>query len=462
MGLLDETRFIERQQFFNGQRLFATDLQGLEAFNREMRWLHNQSLHQPGIGNGFAVSGKKGDREVTIGPGYAIDAKGREIVLTETRKEPVPPVAGEADGSPASYDLTVSYPADEDLEEAETRGGICNSHGVVRRREEPEFCWVPLQKDETGRLSAVGKLGEDIKKGLRIVLARAEVLNCQLDSAPSVAQRRSARPSKQPYIACGEVKPDPWTIHWFIDKEDLEELLTEALTRIVQLSMSQLIAMIVPGTVFYGRVEALHAGVISQTQLLPILGPFILPLGIEASIDTSRAGFLTTPHHIARIAGLRTKTINLVELAERLGLVDLDELAEVLQGADGGPEFVEQLRRGIYISLFIDGLVNIEEPHPDGFTVCLGLMVQLIDISDLRFILGAPESLKELLTGYIREKIQQIGIVQELTECVEKKKKEPQECIEEAVETVIELIEEYFWVLFVREDWYVVWMGVEG
>mgnify|MGYP001036441712 CR=1 FL=1 len=46
------TQFLERIQFFNGQRLFASDLQALEAFNREMRWLHNQSLHQPGVGSG--------------------------------------------------------------------------------------------------------------------------------------------------------------------------------------------------------------------------------------------------------------------------------------------------------------------------------------------------------------------------------------------------------------------------
>ena len=59
MENLLERRFIERLQFFNGQRLFASDLQGLEAFSRGMRWLHNKSLHQPGIGNGFAVAGKK-------------------------------------------------------------------------------------------------------------------------------------------------------------------------------------------------------------------------------------------------------------------------------------------------------------------------------------------------------------------------------------------------------------------
>ncbi len=65
---------LERQQFFDGQRLLASDLQGLEAFHRQMRELHNRSLHQPGIGNGFAVSGERGDRQVTIGAGYALMA----------------------------------------------------------------------------------------------------------------------------------------------------------------------------------------------------------------------------------------------------------------------------------------------------------------------------------------------------------------------------------------------------
>src|SRR5918995_6030029 len=108
MDFLNQTRFIERLQFFNGQRLFANDLQGLEAFNREMRWLHNKSLHQPGIGNGFAVSGKKGDREVTIGPGYAIDREGREIVLIRDQIEAVPPTPGETDRTPPFSELRVS------------------------------------------------------------------------------------------------------------------------------------------------------------------------------------------------------------------------------------------------------------------------------------------------------------------------------------------------------------------
>lgn len=203
MGIVDETRFVERFQFFNGQRLLASDLQGVETFNREMRWLHNLSLHQPGIGSGFAVAGKKGAREVQIGPGYAIDAQGREIVLTQAKVEPVPPVAGEGSNKPAFFDLTVSYPGDADLEEAEIRQGICCPPGVVRLREEPVFCWVRLRGEDKNFRPQIPRLEREIREGMRIVLARAEVLDCQLNRDLSVAQRRSARPAKQPYIACG-------------------------------------------------------------------------------------------------------------------------------------------------------------------------------------------------------------------------------------------------------------------
>jgi hypothetical protein len=257
MGMLDETRFIERLQFFNGQRLFASDLQGLEVFNREMRWLHNKSLHQPGIGSGFAVYGQKGDRQVSVGPGYAIDAQGREIVLTETRVEPVPPVSGEDDGKPAFYDLTVAYPDDADLQEAETRDGVCLPRGVVRLREVPGLCWVRLIGESPANLRpASRRLTKDIQDGLKIILARVEVLNCQLNQAVSTAQRRNARPDCAPYIACGREDPTVWT-------------------------------------------EPMDRGSLARTGVLVL----------AAEIDTSAAGFITTPCYSANIPGTRMTTV---------------------------------------------------------------------------------------------------------------------------------------------------------
>ena len=55
MAILGQQQFVERLKFFNGQRLFAQDLDSIDRTHREMRWLHNQSLHQPGVGRGFAV-----------------------------------------------------------------------------------------------------------------------------------------------------------------------------------------------------------------------------------------------------------------------------------------------------------------------------------------------------------------------------------------------------------------------
>ena len=203
-------KFLERVQFFNGQRLFASDLQALEEFNREMRWLHNMSLHQPGVGSGFAISGAKGDREVVIQPGYAINAKGQEIVLTETRTEPIPPVANDGTGNSVFFDLTVSYP-ETGLKESETREGICAPVGAVRLREAPDFSWIRLGPPPD-RLPLNATLRDQVRDGMRIRLARAEVLNCQLEQPLSLAQRRNARPAVQPYVSSGRSGVPGWSV----------------------------------------------------------------------------------------------------------------------------------------------------------------------------------------------------------------------------------------------------------
>ncbi len=267
MSILDETRFVERFQFFNGQRLFASDLQGADDFNREMRWTHNRSLGQPGIGSGFAVYGKRNDREVVIGAGYAVDALGREAVLTTTVTLQVPPVAADEAGKPVFYDLAVSYPDDDALEETETREGICLARGVVRRREVPVFCWIRLDDQ---RQPIDPRLKQDILIGMRLILARAEVFNCQLNADLTVSVRRDVRPPRLPYVVCGQESPTNWEI--------LE------------------LPPIGNGEGFIST----PAGLVS---------PFIVPTGITATIDTSSAEFQITPIYSARIAGPRIMTV---------------------------------------------------------------------------------------------------------------------------------------------------------
>lgn len=194
----------ERPAFFEGQLLGAADLQDLEAYGSELRWQHNRSLHQPGIGSGIPVTGEKGDREVVVGAGYALDADGREIVLTSEVRLAIPAVAAETDGTSVRFDLTIAYADERDLKQSETREGICYPRGAVRLLEAPEFCWVRLQRDESGGYFPVLPTRKtEILEGRRIRLARIEVLNCELRSRVALEQRREARPPRLPYLVAG-------------------------------------------------------------------------------------------------------------------------------------------------------------------------------------------------------------------------------------------------------------------
>jgi hypothetical protein len=259
MPQIGSTRSLERVQFFNGERLFASDLQTLEEFHREMRWLHNKSLHQPGVALGLAVAGEKGDRQVTVQPGYAIDSSGREIVLTESGHiEAVPPVADDGAGNPVTFYLTVSYPAT--LAPSQSQLANCSSEppGAVRLSELPIFCWVRLQS------AASAALLQQIESGQRILVATAQVLNCQLYQPISVANRRNAKPSAQPQIYSARVAL-PWA----------------------------------PGVIEF-RITSFGI----ELKKLDSKGD-IDPKGL-VTIDTSAAGFQTRPCYFANLIGDRT------------------------------------------------------------------------------------------------------------------------------------------------------------
>jgi hypothetical protein len=186
---------LKRIEFFTGQSLTAQDLTDVQTANRELRWLHNRSLHGWGIGIGYAVTGETGDTAVTISPGYAIDCMGRELILTEPATMTVPAVAGVSSGSkvvPATFFLTISYEDDADQSTVESRPGVCLPGGTVRLTEGPLIQWQKFA---------------DIQEGLNVILAEASVLNCQLNAPLGLDVRRPARPPQQPYINAGQVPP---------------------------------------------------------------------------------------------------------------------------------------------------------------------------------------------------------------------------------------------------------------
>jgi hypothetical protein len=190
---------LKRIQFFTGQRLSAGDMTAVQSANRELRWLHNRSLHGWGIGIGYGVTGDTGDTKVTIDPGYAIDCLGRELILTSPVTTTVPAIAGNSSGSTvtaATFYLTVSYMEDSGQSTVESRPGVCLPGGTVRLTEGPLIQWQPFK---------------DIQTGLNVILAEASILNCQLNAPLNLGVRRSARPSQQPYINAGELTPDAVT-----------------------------------------------------------------------------------------------------------------------------------------------------------------------------------------------------------------------------------------------------------
>jgi hypothetical protein len=180
---------IERVLFFPGQRLTAGDLTDLETSNRELRWLHNRTLHPWGIGAGLEVTGEKGDTAVTVQPGYAVDRLGRELVLTSARTLPIPAVPGSSSGGPATFYLVARYLPDAKQDTLEARAGVCRPGGSVRLSDEPAVEWrTPATLDE----------------GVDIILASIQVKNCMMWARVSSAPRPYVRPVYQSYIAGGQ------------------------------------------------------------------------------------------------------------------------------------------------------------------------------------------------------------------------------------------------------------------
>jgi len=75
----------ERPRYFPGQAISADDLEQEQLYHREKARRHNRFLHGWGIVRGLEVKASpQGRREVTISPGYALDRRGEEIVVSRS------------------------------------------------------------------------------------------------------------------------------------------------------------------------------------------------------------------------------------------------------------------------------------------------------------------------------------------------------------------------------------------
>jgi hypothetical protein len=77
---------IKRLNYFDGQFLVASDFQAEQNYHRQLRYHHNRTLHSPGIVDGLVVTKvSNNNQQITVSSGHAIDAQGREMVLTTSQ-----------------------------------------------------------------------------------------------------------------------------------------------------------------------------------------------------------------------------------------------------------------------------------------------------------------------------------------------------------------------------------------
>jgi hypothetical protein len=196
---MSDIPLLDRIRFFQGELLTADDLTTLDSNNRELRWLHNRTLHNWGIGHGLDALGKRGDTSVTVNPGYAIDIEGREIILGSPVQLPIPAVPG-----PSTYYLVANYIEDANEPAEEQRGATaCSPGGAVRLSNDPAILW---------------KTGAQLFFGIDVILGQVSIQNCVLSGNVSGAGRRYATCGSSTFsFNAGEVNAldipwKPWTV----------------------------------------------------------------------------------------------------------------------------------------------------------------------------------------------------------------------------------------------------------
>jgi hypothetical protein len=122
----------QRMNYFDRQFLRASDFQDEQAYHLDRRRGHNAGFHSAGVVEGLLVSPGGQAGTVTIERGWAVDARGREIVLASPRSD-VPTGA-------ANVDIWISYPDPEPLSTPVVEAGTSGSARVL---EDPVVTVVP-------------------------------------------------------------------------------------------------------------------------------------------------------------------------------------------------------------------------------------------------------------------------------------------------------------------------------
>ena len=151
----------KRPIYFTSQFLVEDDFKAEQAYQVDMRRLHNASLHTWGVVNGLEVT-RGGGSQVSVSAGMAIDKDGREIVLPATRAPQTLDLSTVASGS--SVFITITFDDKTRLEEDRYTGaGLVDK--FTRATERPELKAVPSALDDGSviKLALVTVTAGDVK-----------------------------------------------------------------------------------------------------------------------------------------------------------------------------------------------------------------------------------------------------------------------------------------------------------
>ena len=161
---------MKRLRYFDEQFLHAVDFNDAEDYHITMRRQHNRLLHTPGVCEGLVVTAVSATA-VSVAPGTAIDASGRDIVLEDPRT-----VDLGALGPGAGAYIVIAY-AEKPTDPSDETGTLDDT----RWTEEPtiEGRAAPAPDPNEVLLAVVARAGQNVQGVDNAVRARAGVSEAQ-------------------------------------------------------------------------------------------------------------------------------------------------------------------------------------------------------------------------------------------------------------------------------------------
>jgi hypothetical protein len=140
---------VKRLNYFTHQFLREQDFKDEQQYHLEMRRRHNRLFHSWGVAEGLEVH-RKGEREISISPGVAIDKEGREIVLLASLTRDL-----SAFNRDSHTFVTIGYREQWDESDHHTAGGVV---GYTRVTETPEISEKKNQPTSDGSVVTLARV----------------------------------------------------------------------------------------------------------------------------------------------------------------------------------------------------------------------------------------------------------------------------------------------------------------